>query len=107
MEVADASLVPQCSNVEGFDIDALQKFERIDRLRILCGAQWCDCGCGLCRPTPYRTLTDLTKLPLGTLNKLAGSGRVYLTRDKLQCLTKISRLPANLVLTILNCKESP
>lgn len=106
MTMADASLV-QGTNVEGFDLNALEKFDRIDRLRILLGAQWCDCGCGLLERTPYRALADLSKLPLGTLNKMAGNGRIYLTHDKLSCLTKLSRLPKHIVLNILNAKESP
>lgn len=109
MAVGDADVLAQARvpPTEGFDPSALAKFDRIDRLRILTGATWCDCGCGLLDRTPYRTLVDLTGLPLGTLNKLAGVSRVYLTGDKIARLQQISKLPKHAILNILNCKETP
>lgn len=107
MTLPVSSKIPPPTAPEGFNLDALATFDRIDRLRILLGTQWCDCGCRLLDRTPYRTLADLSGLPLGTLNKLAGKGRVYLTRDKLETLSTISKLSPPDVLTILNARETP
>lgn len=91
--------------LEGLNDAALAHFGRIDRLRILAGADWCDCGCGLLDRTSYRTLANLTTIPLATLNKFTGTGRIYLTQDKLDTLARLSNLPVKKILALLECRS--
>jgi hypothetical protein len=103
-EAIDATPV---ATVEGFNLEALQKFDRVDRLRILLGAKWCNCGCGLLDHTSYRVLADLTKLPLGTLNKMVSNARIFLPCDTLTLLCDRSQLTPDVILELLNAHKTP
>ena len=89
------------------DLIALEPFNRINRLRILLGATWCNCGCGLLYVMPYREISALTGLPLGTLNKLSGSVRVYVSDKHLKTLCQLTNLPAEQLLDVLDLHISP